>query len=241
MRCLKQNTAITVVIGPVMDWANGKTRLTDNSEFAPSTDLQLELVKGSTSSTLTLTKTGGSNDCNLTGKGLATVELTAGNTDTLGQLRLCLSDKDIGGYPSETILPVTEDFMVMAANVYDSLYGSDKLQVDTREVSGTAQTANDNGADINAILADTDELQTNQGNWLTATGFSTHNAAAVWAVSGRTLTSFGTLVSDIASAIWGAVSRTLTGTVTTDTASRTASKADVSSIPQKPSAPRISA
>lgn len=33
--------------------------------------------------------------------------------------------------------------------------------------------------DIDAILADTDELQTNQGNWLTATGFSTHSAADV--------------------------------------------------------------
>lgn len=30
-----------------------------------------------------------------------------------------------------------------------------------------------------AIVADTNELQTNQGNWLTATGFSTHSAADV--------------------------------------------------------------
>ena len=46
-------------------------------------------------------------------------------------------------------------------------------QVDVKSVAGTAQTANDNGADINLILADTGELQTNQGNWLTATGFAT--------------------------------------------------------------------
>lgn len=32
---------------------------------------------------------------------------------------------------------------------------------------------------LDAILADTGELQTNQGNWLTATGFSTHSAADV--------------------------------------------------------------
>lgn len=32
---------------------------------------------------------------------------------------------------------------------------------------------------VDAILADTNELQTNQGNWLTATGFSTHSAADV--------------------------------------------------------------
>lgn len=41
---------------------------------------------------------------------------------------------------------------------------------------------------IDAILADTNELQTNQGNWLTATGFSTHSAADVWAVATRVLT-----------------------------------------------------
>ena len=37
----------------------------------------------------------------------------------------------------------------------------------------------ENQTDLNTILADTDELQTNQGNWLTATGFSTHSAADV--------------------------------------------------------------
>jgi hypothetical protein len=33
--------------------------------------------------------------------------------------------------------------------------------------------------DLDAVLADTNELQTNQGNWLTATGFSTLDAAGV--------------------------------------------------------------
>ena len=46
------------------------------------------------------------------------------------------------------------------------------FHVNVLEVAGTAQTANDNGADINAILIDTGELQTNQGDWLTATGFA---------------------------------------------------------------------
>jgi len=98
--------------------------------------------------------------------------------------------------------------------------------VDVISVAGTTQTANDNGADINAILVDTDELQTNQGNWLTATGFSTHSAADIWAVTTRTLSRFVTLVADI----WANITRTITGTVTTDTASRDASKADVSGL-----------
>lgn len=41
--------------------------------------------------------------------------------------------------------------------------------------------------DVDAILADTGELQTNQGNWLTATGFSTHSAADVWTATNATL------------------------------------------------------
>ena len=35
--------------------------------------------------------------------------------------------------------------------------------------------------------------------------------ASIWSFSGRTLTSFGTLVADTASAVWASVSRTLTG------------------------------
>jgi len=39
---------------------------------------------------------------------------------------------------------------------------------------------------------------------------SSHSAADVWAVGTRTLTSFGTLVSDVATAVWAAATRTLT-------------------------------
>jgi len=74
---------------------------------------------------------------------------------------------------------------------------------------GANTTAPDN-ASITLILADTNELQTNQGNWLTATGFSTHSAADVWAVGTRSLTTFGSLVSDVATAVWAAGTRTLT-------------------------------
>jgi len=39
---------------------------------------------------------------------------------------------------------------------------------------------------------------------------SSHSAADVWTSGTRTLSSFGTLVADIATAVWGAVARTLT-------------------------------
>lgn len=76
----------------------------------------------------------------------------------------------------------------------------------------TDYTAPDNTS-ITSILVDTNELQTNQGNWLTATGFSTHSAAdaasAVWGAGTRTLTGFGTLVADVVSGVWAATTRTL--------------------------------
>ena len=67
-----------------------------------------------------------------------------------------------------------------------------------------------NSTKLTDIAADTDELQSNQDNWLTATGFSTHSAADVWAVGTRTLTGFGSLVADVVSAVWASASRTLT-------------------------------
>jgi len=58
------------------------------------------------------------------------------------------------------------------------------------DVSGLATSAALATVDgnVDSILEDTNELQTNQGNWLTATGFSTHSAADVWSVATRSLT-----------------------------------------------------
>ena len=48
-------------------------------------------------------------------------------------------------------------------------------------------------------VTDSLEAVRNRGDsaWITAVGFSTHSAAAVWSVATRTLTSFGTLAQDI--------------------------------------------
>ncbi len=58
------------------------------------------------------------------------------------------------------------------------------------DVSGLATSAALATVDgnVDSILEDTNELQTNQGNWLTATGFSTHSAEDVWSVTTRALT-----------------------------------------------------
>ena len=81
---------------------------------------------------------------------------------------------------------------------------------------------------IPEILADTNELQQNQGDWATATGFSTFNPSIDEVIT-------DTASRDASKADVSGLSTfdPSTETVTTDTASRDASKADVSSIETK--------
>ena len=61
--------------------------------------------------------------------------------------------------------------------------------------------------DVELILADTNELQTNQGNWLTATGFATSSALATAQTDLDTITGAdgATLASTQGAITWGAV------------------------------------
>lgn len=59
------------------------------------------------------------------------------------------------------------------------------------------------GQAIEDTLADTNELQTNQGAWATATGFSTHNAAAVWAVTMENSKAYSEVMRVIAAVLSG--------------------------------------
>ncbi len=53
-----------------------------------------------------------------------------------------------------------------------------------------------NSTQLAAIVADTNELQTNQGNWVTATGFSTHSAADVRTEMDANSTQLAAIVAD---------------------------------------------
>jgi len=95
---------------------------------------------------------------------------------------ITLEDKTDGHYETRRIIDYTgstKEITVDRAFGFTPAAGDEYYilnayaDVNVTHISGTAQTANDNGADINAILEDTNELQTNQGNWVTATGFAT--------------------------------------------------------------------
>ena len=118
---LRQNTAVTITIGQLFSWADSKTLLSDalggNVNFDPA-DIVCTITKGTVQSVITLAKSGSDNDMNLVSGGLATLELTANNTNTCGNLAIPFTNAVEG---SEVIFPCTFTFSVLLENVYDSL------------------------------------------------------------------------------------------------------------------------
>jgi hypothetical protein len=125
-RLLRQSTAFTFRIGPFLDDSDGvtaETGLTINQA-----DIQLSKDGGAFAQTsdaapTTTHDTDGWYQC----------PLTTTDTNTLGPLTVQIV---ISG-----ALPVWEHFMVISANVYDSLVdASDNLQVDTTQIEGSDAT-----------------------------------------------------------------------------------------------------
>lgn len=224
MRFMKTNTATRVTVGPFLDKTDGITP--EVSLTVTSEKLTLVVDTGGVP-TLILdaapTASGGNNDMvHITGDdaGFYDLELAAADVNYVGRAMLALTDV-------ATHCPVFHEFMILPANVYDSLVGgSDNLEVDILQLGGVAQSATDlkdfvdTGYDPTAhkvagvVLADTVTTYTGNtpqtgdvyaivnngtyGNsairtrgdaaWITATGFSTHSAADIWAVATRALT-----------------------------------------------------
>ena len=125
MRFLKQSTSVDVPIGPFLDDTDGKTAETALTITQPDVRLKKNdaaWAQKNASQTLSHEE-----------NGFYEVTLDATDTNTLGRLRLAVFEAGS--------LPVWEDFMVMPANVWDALFGSDKLQVDAVEwLGGTIAT-----------------------------------------------------------------------------------------------------
>jgi len=139
---LKQSTAYTFRLGPFVDSTDGNTE--ENALTIAAASVLLSKAGG------TLTA---KNDATaLTGTGVNahyTCVIDGTDTNTLGSLRVWAH---ITG-----ALPVYMDFMVVSANVYDSLVAaSDNLQVDTTQIAGVAvsTTTAQIGANVVQVSAD---------------------------------------------------------------------------------------
>jgi hypothetical protein len=156
---LRQSTASQEIpLGHFVDETDGKTP--ETALTINNTDIKLWKM-GATA--LANKNSGGA--IHMAG-GVYSAVLDAVDTDTLGALVIFVQ---VSG-----ALPVRVECEVLPANVYDSwIANSDKLQVDTVQVSGTNQTAHDIGATVAA------QLDTNVSSRMPATTLAVKKNAAL--------------------------------------------------------------
>lgn len=119
-----------IIVGPFVDG----TGLALTSLAVGSIDITAYRNDG-TAVTITPAASGSNNDMIHVDDGYYSLELTSTDTGTPGYLRLT--------FQISNALIFHEDFDILPANIYDSRYGSDLLQVDAKEVSSSAPAANE--------------------------------------------------------------------------------------------------
>jgi hypothetical protein len=122
VRFLKQSTSVDVPIGPFVDSTDGVTAETSLTITQP--DIRLKKNGGAWA------QKNAAQTLSHEENGYYEVTLDATDTNTLGLLRLAVNESGA--------MPIWEDFMVLSANVYDSLIGGG----DTLDVQVTGMGAN---------------------------------------------------------------------------------------------------
>ncbi len=146
MLYLRADTAVEVPVGPAVDVNDGFTPITTLS-IAGADEAELLKFNAAGTSPITTTAISGALVAITGADGYYSLEISASELDTEGFLVLLINDDSL-------ILPIRLEFMVVNANVYDSLFdadGVDKLQIDVVEQVGTTVPApNTNGIpDVN--------------------------------------------------------------------------------------------
>jgi hypothetical protein len=123
---LIQSTAVTVKLGPFVDDTNGNA--VEDGLTIQKADVRLSKNGGNmaaASADQGVADAGAPHD----ELGYYDVSLDATDTDTLGRLKVMVHESGA--------LPVWQDFMVVPANVWDSLFGADRLVVDVEEIGAS--------------------------------------------------------------------------------------------------------
>lgn len=137
---LRQNTQIKIKIGPAVDANDG---VTPETGLALGAADQAELLKHDGAATVDIS---GRTFAAITGcDGWYNLTLTTSDTDTLGQMDVVIQD-------SSLMVPIFRPYMVVTQQYWDSKYGTDKLQVDTVEISGDSGAADNFPADLDAEI-----------------------------------------------------------------------------------------
>jgi len=149
MEFIKQSTSVTKKMGPFVDDTDGKTA--ETALTINQADVRLSKNGGA------FAQKNDSNAASHDENGYYGVQLDATDTGTLGSLRVAIS---VSG-----ALPVWHDFMVLTANVYDTMFSTDKLDVniastDDIDFSATQKTSlNAATPDLSAITGDKDSYK----------------------------------------------------------------------------------
>jgi len=141
---IKQGVAYTWLAGPFVDDTDGKTA----EPALTIAQVDIRLSKNGGDPAQSHNGAGATHNEN----GYYDVPFDTTDTNTLGTLKAMVR---VTG-----ALPVWETFMVVAANVWDSFFGADRLQVDVQELGASVVTAAALAADAGGEIADAvwDEL-----------------------------------------------------------------------------------
>src|SRR4030095_16636559 len=123
---VKQSTASTIKLGPFLDDTDGKTAETGLT----ISQADIPLSKNGGAFAQSNNAAGATHNEN----GYYDVPLNTTDANTLGTLRVAVSKSGA--------LPVWQDFMVVPANVWDSMFGSGSLNVNVSTMSSASVDAN---------------------------------------------------------------------------------------------------
>ena len=130
MQYLKADTAITVKFGPFLDETDGKTA--ETALAITQTDIRLSKNGGNFAQ---INQFPGSSGMTHDENGWYDMVISPTDVNTEGRLVIAVHESGA--------LPVWREFMVVSANVFNSLFavaGTDYLQVDTQQVEGADAT-----------------------------------------------------------------------------------------------------
>lgn len=134
---LKQSTAVTVKLGPFVDAGDGATL--ESGLTLSQADIRLSKNGGD------FAQTNNSAGATYDESGFYDVPLDTTDTNTLGNLVVVISESGA--------LLVFARFMVLPANVYDSLFSTDRLEVDLTQIGGAAVSTSTAQLGVNAVQA----------------------------------------------------------------------------------------
>lgn len=137
MRLLKQSTATTLLLGPFLDSTDGVT--SETALTISQSDVLLWKEGGTT-----LAQKNEATSCTHRSNGLYTCPVNTTDTNTLGTVVVSVSESGA--------LPIRQDYLVVPANIYDSLVlGTDLVEVDLSQIDGVDEHVEKFAASVNVI------------------------------------------------------------------------------------------